>query len=120
MSNSFTSLGPISQLQEDAFSIGNAVDYADPELVRAVMEKVPEVIKFLMVMAMCNTVTPCKSAGGALFYKAQSQDEDALVQAAAQLQVLLCSKMGSVVGGYFLLHHNLLIAVVLLLWVYNV
>ncbi len=60
------------------------------------------------------------SAGGALFYKAQSQDEDALVQAAAQLQVLLCSKMGSVVGGYFLLHHNLLIAVVLLLWVYNV
>jgi hypothetical protein len=60
------------------------------------------------------------SAGGALVYKAQSQDEDALVQAAAQLQVLLCSKMGSVVGGYFLLHHNLLIAVVLLLWVYNV
>jgi hypothetical protein len=60
------------------------------------------------------------SAGRALFYKAQSQDEDALVQAAAQLQVLLCSKMGSVVGGYFLLHHNLLIAVVLLLWVYNV
>jgi hypothetical protein len=60
MSNSFTSSGPISQLQEDAFSIGNAVDYADPELVRAVMEKVPEVIKFLMVMAMCNTVTPCK------------------------------------------------------------
>jgi magnesium-transporting ATPase (P-type) len=37
------------------------------------------------------------SAGGALVYKAQSQDEDALVQAAAQLQVLLCSKMGSVV-----------------------
>jgi hypothetical protein len=60
------------------------------------------------------------SAGGALVYKAQSQDEDALVQAAAQLQVLLCSKMGSVVGGYLLLHHNLLIAVVLLLWVYNV
>jgi hypothetical protein len=46
------------------------------------------------------------SAGGALFYKAQSQDEDALVQAAAQLQVLLCSKMGSVVGGYLLFHHN--------------
>jgi hypothetical protein len=60
------------------------------------------------------------SAGGALVYKAQSQDEDALVQAAAQLQVLLCSKMGSVVGGYLLLHHNSLIAVVLLLWVYNV
>ncbi|CAK9268520.1 unnamed protein product [Sphagnum jensenii] len=79
------------------YGAGTGDALTDPELVRAVMEKVPEVIKFLMVMAMCNTVTPCKSAGRALFYKAQSQDEDALVQAAAQLQVLLCSKMGSVV-----------------------
>jgi hypothetical protein len=60
------------------------------------------------------------SVNGALVYKAQSQDEDALVQAAAQLQVLSCNKMGSIVGGYLLLHHNLVIVVVLLLWVYNI
>jgi hypothetical protein len=58
------------------------------------------------------------SASGALVYKAQSQDEDALVQATTQLQVLLCNKMGSIVGGYLLLHHNLVITIVLLLWVY--
>jgi hypothetical protein len=28
------------------------------------------------------------------------------VQVVVQLQVLLCSKMGLVVGGYLLLHHN--------------
>jgi hypothetical protein len=50
----------ISQLQEDAFNIGKVVDYADPELVRTVMEKVPKLNFFLMVMAMCNTITPCK------------------------------------------------------------
>jgi hypothetical protein len=46
------------------------------------------------------------SANGALVYKAQSQDEVALVQIAAQLQVLLCNKMGSAIGGYILLHQN--------------
>jgi hypothetical protein len=50
----------ISQLQEDAFNISKVVDYADPKLVKVVMEKVPKVIKFLMVMAMCNTIIPCK------------------------------------------------------------
>jgi hypothetical protein len=50
----------ISQLQKDAFIIGKIVDYVDPKLVRAVMEKVPEVFKFLMVVVMCNTITPCK------------------------------------------------------------
>ncbi len=43
---------------------------------------------------------------GALVYKAQLQDEDALVQAIVQLQVLLCNKMGLIGGGYLLLHHN--------------
>jgi len=43
---------------------------------------------------------------GALVYKAQSQDEDALIHAIVQLQMLLCSKMGSIISGYFLLHHN--------------
>jgi phospholipid-translocating ATPase len=42
------------------YGAGTGDALTDPELVRAVMEKVPEVIKFLMVMAMCNTVTPCK------------------------------------------------------------
>jgi hypothetical protein len=46
------------------------------------------------------------SANGALVYKAQSQDKDALVHAGVQLQVLLCNKMGSSIGGYLLLHHN--------------
>jgi hypothetical protein len=34
------------------------------------------------------------NVNGALIYKAQSHDEDALVQATVQLQVLLCNKMG--------------------------
>jgi len=50
----------ISRLQEDAFSIGKVVDYANPKLVRVVMEKVHEVIKFLMVMTMCNTILHVK------------------------------------------------------------
>jgi hypothetical protein len=50
----------ILQLQEDAFNIGKIVDYVDPKLMRVVMEKVPKVIKFLMFMVMCNTITPCK------------------------------------------------------------
>jgi len=41
-------------------SINKVVDYANLELVRVVMEKVLEVIKILMVMAMFNTITPCK------------------------------------------------------------
>jgi hypothetical protein len=62
----------------------------------------------------------CYSASGALIYKAKSHDEDAPVQATTQLQVLLCNKMGSIIGGYLLFHHNLVIVVVLLLWVYNI
>jgi len=48
----------------------------------------------------------CCSASGALVYKAQSHDEDVLVQATFQLQMLLCNKIRSVVGGYILFHHN--------------
>jgi hypothetical protein len=54
------SMVKISRLQEDTFSIGKVIDYAEPKLVKVIMEKVPEVIKILMVMAMCNTITPCK------------------------------------------------------------
>jgi hypothetical protein len=28
--------------------------------VKVIVEKVFKIIKFLMVMAMCNTITPCK------------------------------------------------------------
>jgi hypothetical protein len=50
----------VSQLQEDAFNIGKVVNYANPKLVKVFMEKILEVIKILLVMAMCNTITPCK------------------------------------------------------------
>ena len=43
------------------------------------------------------------SGSGSLVYKAQSQDEDALVQAAARLQMMLCTRKGSFVGGLFIL-----------------
>jgi len=78
---------------------GNATGDAltDLDLVHAVSEKVPEVAKYLMVMAICNTVVPQRSGSGSLVYKAQSQDEDALVQAAARLQMMLCTRKGSFV-----------------------
>ncbi|KAI5055536.1 hypothetical protein GOP47_0029057, partial [Adiantum capillus-veneris] len=64
----------------------------DPELLRSVAEMNPEVIKFLLVMGLCNTVVPLKSNTGIILYKAQSQDEEALVSAAAQLQAVLLSR----------------------------
>ncbi|KAL2651991.1 hypothetical protein R1flu_020119 [Riccia fluitans] len=66
----------------------------DPMLLRAVHDQIPEVIKFLKVMAICNTVVPAKS-GGSLTYKAQSQDEEALVQAAAHLHMRLINRTAS-------------------------
>lgn len=36
---------------------------ADPDLLRAVADMVPEVIKFLLVMGLCNTVVPIKRYG---------------------------------------------------------
>lgn len=64
----------------------------DPDLLRAVADMVPEVIKFLLVMGLCNTVVPIKSISGSISYKAQSQDEEALVSAAAQLNAVLVSR----------------------------
>ncbi|VAH47070.1 unnamed protein product [Triticum turgidum subsp. durum] len=55
----------------------------------------PDVVKFLMVMALCNTVVPIKSNDGTISYKAQSQDEEALVNAASNLNMLLTSKDSS-------------------------
>ncbi|VAH28962.1 unnamed protein product [Triticum turgidum subsp. durum] len=67
----------------------------DVELLNAVADNLPHVIKFLTVMALCNTVIPIKSPSGTISYKAQSQDEDALVNAASNLHVVLVSKNGN-------------------------
>ncbi|KAH7285550.1 hypothetical protein KP509_33G033100 [Ceratopteris richardii] len=64
----------------------------DPELVHSVENMEPHVIKFLLVMGLCNTVVPLKSNSGMLSYKAQSQDEEALVSAAAELKAILIGR----------------------------
>ncbi|KAJ4756002.1 Phospholipid-transporting ATPase [Rhynchospora pubera] len=64
----------------------------DVELLNAVRTRDPYVIQFLTIMALCNTVIPIKSSSGETIYKAQSQDEEALVRAAAQLYMALISK----------------------------
>nr|CAD1820272.1 unnamed protein product [Ananas comosus var. bracteatus] len=69
----------------------------DVELLNAVANNVPHVIRFLTVMTLCNTVIPIKSKSGAISYKAQSQDEDALVKAAAQLHMVLIGKNGNII-----------------------
>lgn len=75
---------------------------SDQGLPHALLEKVPEVVKFLMIMTINNTVVPHSTENGSLKYQAQSQDEEALVQAAAQLHVVLSSKKGTVVEVDFL------------------
>ncbi|KAL6652954.1 hypothetical protein ACP70R_011879 [Stipagrostis hirtigluma subsp. patula] len=67
----------------------------DVRLLNAVSSNDPDVIKFLMVMALCNTVVPIKSNDGTVSYKAQSQDEEALVNAASHLNMVLISKDSS-------------------------
>ncbi|KAJ9690783.1 hypothetical protein PVL29_013108 [Vitis rotundifolia] len=64
----------------------------DVELLNAVSSGPPYVIRFVTVMAICNTVIPVKSKTGATSYEAQSQDEDALVQAAACLHMVFVNK----------------------------
>jgi phospholipid-translocating ATPase len=66
------------------------------ELHNAVSSGSPDVIRFLTVMAICNTVIPMKSKTGDILYKAQSQDEDALVHAAAQLHMLFVNKNANI------------------------
>ncbi|KAJ7549483.1 hypothetical protein O6H91_07G055400 [Diphasiastrum complanatum] len=68
----------------------------DSALMHGLADKSPDIVKFLTVMAICNTVVPICSANGAISYKAQSQDEEALVNAAARLHVVLLSKRGNV------------------------
>ncbi|XP_062079266.1 bifunctional 3-dehydroquinate dehydratase/shikimate dehydrogenase, chloroplastic-like [Humulus lupulus] len=49
-------------------------------------------------MAICNTIIPVQSKSGAIMYKAQSQDEDALVQAVAQFHMVFFNKSGNILG----------------------
>uniref|UniRef100_A0A0E0DCV4 P-type ATPase C-terminal domain-containing protein n=1 Tax=Oryza meridionalis TaxID=40149 RepID=A0A0E0DCV4_9ORYZ len=67
----------------------------DARLLDAVSRNDPDIVKFLMVMALCNTVVPIKSNDGTITYQAQSQDEEALVTAASKLNMVLISFNGS-------------------------
>ncbi|PIA58375.1 hypothetical protein AQUCO_00500355v1 [Aquilegia coerulea] len=73
----------------------------DVELLNAVDSHNPDVIRFLTVMAICNTVIPMKRKSGTILYKAQSQDEDALVNAAAQLHMVFLNKNANVLEVNF-------------------
>lgn len=68
----------------------------DVGLLNAIASGSPDVICFLTVMAVCNTVIPAKSKAGAILYKTQSQDEEALVYAASQLHMVLVNKNASI------------------------
>ncbi|XP_073287651.1 phospholipid-transporting ATPase 2-like isoform X2 [Primulina huaijiensis] len=72
----------------------------DEKMLNAVSSGSPDVMQFLKVMAICNTVIPVKSSG-AISYKAQSQDEEALVRAAAQLLMVFENKSGNIVDINF-------------------
>ncbi|XP_075518210.1 phospholipid-transporting ATPase 2 [Primulina tabacum] len=74
---------------------------SDAEMLNAVSSGTPDVIRFLKVMAICNTVIPVKSNSGTISYKAQSQDEEALVRAAAQLLMVYARKSGNIVDINF-------------------
>ncbi|KAH1074074.1 hypothetical protein J1N35_026402 [Gossypium stocksii] len=69
---------------------------SNTKLLNAVAGSSPDVVQFLTVMAICNTVVPIKSKTGAISYKAQSQDEDALVNAAAQLHMVYANKNANI------------------------
>ncbi|XP_047267843.1 phospholipid-transporting ATPase 2 isoform X2 [Capsicum annuum] len=73
----------------------------DPELLQAVASGSPDAIRFLIVMAICNTVVPVKSKAGVVSYKAQSQDEEALVRAAARLNMVFLDKKGNILDINF-------------------
>ncbi|KAH9615990.1 hypothetical protein KSS87_005366 [Heliosperma pusillum] len=68
----------------------------DTALLEAIASDSPDIIRFVTVMAICNTVIPTQSKSGDIVYKAQSQDEEALVQAAASLHMVLVKKTGNV------------------------
>ncbi|CAA7402088.1 unnamed protein product [Spirodela intermedia] len=73
----------------------------DGELLNDVVNNVPDVVRFLTVMSICNSVVPTKSPSGEISYKAQSQDEDALVNAAAHLHMVFVNRNGNVLEVNF-------------------
>ncbi|XP_054812322.1 phospholipid-transporting ATPase 2 [Prosopis cineraria] len=73
----------------------------DAELLRAIACGSPDVVRFLIIMAICNTVVPTQSKIGDILYKAQSQDEDALVNAAALLHMVFFNKNGNILEVKF-------------------
>ncbi|GLJ06865.1 hypothetical protein SUGI_0050760 [Cryptomeria japonica] len=73
----------------------------DSELAQAIVNKVPDVVKFLIVVAICNTVVPHRSANGTVSFKSQSQDKEALVNAAARLRMVLLKKIGNLLDVNF-------------------
>uniref|UniRef100_A0A1S3ZMV4 Phospholipid-transporting ATPase n=1 Tax=Nicotiana tabacum TaxID=4097 RepID=A0A1S3ZMV4_TOBAC len=73
----------------------------DSELLKALAAGSPDAIRFLIVMAICNTVVPVQSKAGAISYKAQSQDEEALVRAAARLNMIFLEKKGNILDINF-------------------
>ncbi|KAH7576968.1 hypothetical protein JRO89_XS01G0184100 [Xanthoceras sorbifolium] len=68
----------------------------DGQLLNAIASGSTDVIRFLTVMAVCNTVIPVQSKTGSILYKAQSQDEDALVHAAAKLHMVFVKKNANI------------------------
>ncbi|CAM8958800.1 unnamed protein product [Rhodiola kirilowii] len=72
--------------------------FSDVALLSSISSGSDDAIRFLTIMAICNTVIPVQSKNGAISYKAQSQDEDALVHAAAQLNMIYMRKNGNFLG----------------------
>ncbi|XP_042061912.1 phospholipid-transporting ATPase 2-like isoform X2 [Salvia splendens] len=73
----------------------------DAQLLNDVSTGSADVIKFLKVMAICNTVIPVRSKSGTISYKALSQDEEALVCAASRLRMIFENKNGNILDIKF-------------------
>ncbi|KAG6422236.1 hypothetical protein SASPL_118801 [Salvia splendens] len=73
----------------------------DAQLLNDVSTGSADVIKFLKVMAICNTVIPVRSKSGTISYKALSQDEEALVCAASRLRMIFANKNGNILDINF-------------------
>ncbi|KAF0893887.1 hypothetical protein E2562_031422, partial [Oryza meyeriana var. granulata] len=98
-------------ISDTLYGENNGDALKDARLLDAVSSNDPDVVKFLMVMALCNTVVPIKSNDGTITYKAQSQDEEALVTAASKLNMVLVNKDSSTAEISFndsKFHYNLL------------
>lgn len=68
----------------------------EQEIHGAVATGASDVLRFVTVMALCNTVIPVKGKNGNVMYKAQSQDEEALVRAAARSNMVLLNRSGNI------------------------